>query len=141
MSRRRVKPAPDAPSPTASCPCGLPAAYTECCGRLHLGPATAGTAEQLMRSRFSAFARHDEAYLLRTWHPDTRPREVDFDPELRWVRLEVLDTSDGGPFHAEGTVTFRAHYTEHGRPGAMEEHSHFVRHGGAWVYREAIPAG
>ena len=26
-----------------------------------------------MRSRYSAFVREDAAYLLVTWHPDTRP--------------------------------------------------------------------
>ncbi len=136
MSRRRAQPA--ALSPTAPCPCGLPAGYADCCGPLHGGRAAAATAEQLMRSRFTAFAVHDEAYLLRTWHPDTRPPRVDFAPGLRWDRLEVLAATDGGPFHSEGTVTFRAHYTEGGRAGAMSEHSTFLRHQGAWVYHRAL---
>ena len=134
MSRRSAKPRL---SPAAPCPCGLSASYAACCGRLHKGEATAGTAEQLMRSRFSAFAARDEAYLLRSWHPGTRPAHLDFDPALAWVRLEILESGDGGPFHTEGTVSFRAHYTEGGRAGAMEEHSRFVRHEGAWVYYDA----
>jgi hypothetical protein len=40
--------------------------YGECCGRLHDGTATAASAEQLMRSRYSAFAVGDAAYLLAT---------------------------------------------------------------------------
>ena len=56
-----------------ACPCGLAATYGDCCGRLHRGQARAATPEQLMRSRFSAYAVHDEPYLLRTWHPATRP--------------------------------------------------------------------
>ncbi|MDH6577409.1 YchJ family metal-binding protein [Kitasatospora sp. MAP5-34] len=135
MPRRSAKPRL---SPASPCPCGLTASYAACCGRLHQGQATAATAEQLMRSRYSAFAARDEAYLLRSWHPDTRPSQLDFDPGLAWVRLEILAATDGGPFHTEGTVTFRAHYADGGRAGAMEEQSRFVRHEGAWVYRDAL---
>lgn len=140
MSRRRAQTSPSPVLPAAAgCPCGLPASYADCCGRLHRGQAAAATAEQLMRSRFSAFAVQDAAYLRRTWHPDTRPADLDFDSGLRWERLEVLAHTDGGPFHAEGTVTFRAHYREGGRAGVMTEHSAFVRHEGAWVYQDALP--
>ncbi len=69
-----------------------------------------------MRSRYAAFAVQDAPYLLRTWHPETRPPGVDFDPAMRWVRLEILDTTEGSAFHSTGTVTFRAHYTDDGRP-------------------------
>lgn len=129
MSKRRnARPEP------ANCPCGLPAAYADCCGRLHRGEVKASTAEQLMRSRFSAFAVHDEAYLLRSWDPETRPADVDFDPGLRWDRLEILGSTGGGPFHTEGTVEFRAHYRAHGAPGDLHENSRFRRDQGAWVY-------
>lgn len=53
------------------------------------------TAEALMRSRFSAFAVGDEAYLLHSWHPGTRPARVRFVPGQRWTRLEVLAASGG----------------------------------------------
>ncbi|MEV6104949.1 YchJ family metal-binding protein [Streptomyces sp. NPDC051940] len=119
------------------CPCGLPAAYADCCGRLHAGTAAAATAEQLMRSRFSAFAVQDAAYLLRTWHPSGRPVRVDFEPGLRWRRLEILDTVDGSAFHQTGVVEFRAHYTQDGEAGEMRERSRFTRVDGAWVYLDA----
>lgn len=91
-----------------------------------------------MRSRFSAFAVRDEAYLLRSWHPDTRPPSVEFDPALRWQRLEILGSTDGGAFRNEGTVEFRAHYTLRGRPGRLHENSRFTRHDGAWVYVDGV---
>ncbi|MEU9040762.1 MULTISPECIES: YchJ family metal-binding protein [unclassified Kitasatospora] len=143
MSRPRPAPRTAAPRllPSSPCPCGPPAAYGDCCGRLHRGRAAATTAESLMRSRFSAFAAQDEAYLLRTWHPDTRPAEVDFDPALRWTRLEVVSASEGGAFHAEGTVSFRAHWTEGDEEGVLTEHSRFVRYEGAWVYLDALSLG
>jgi SEC-C motif-containing protein len=120
--------------PTGACPCGLPATYDECCGRLHRDEAQARTAEQLMRSRYSAFVVQDGAYLLKSWHPATRPPAIDFDEGLRWDRLEILGTSEGSPFHTKGTVEFRAHYTQGGRKGRLHERSDFVRHEGAWVY-------
>jgi len=87
-----------------------------------------------MRSRYSAFVVRDEAYLLRTWHPETRPPAVDFDPTMRWERLEILETTGGTAFHTTGTVTFRAHFTVAGRPDSLDEKSRFVRFEGAWVY-------
>jgi SEC-C motif-containing protein len=123
---------------TAPCPCGLPAAYGDCCGRLHSGGAVAPTAEALMRSRFSAFAVRDEPYLLRSWHPDTRPGQVDFDPGMRWAALEIMETTEGSAFHSTGTVTFRARYSQDGAKGELVERSRFVRHGGAWVYVDGV---
>lgn len=87
-----------------------------------------------MRSRFSAFHVGDEGYLLRTWHPSTRPPRVDFDAALSWQRLEILQTSAGSFLDTEGTVRFRAHYVERGRAGRMEEDSRFVVQDGAWLY-------
>jgi SEC-C motif domain protein len=87
-----------------------------------------------MRSRYSAFAVRDEGYLLRTWHPATRPAELDPDLAMRWTGLDVLDTTEGSAFHSAGTVTFRAHYTHRGQRGALHERSRFARHEGVWVY-------
>lgn len=83
-----------------------------------------------MRSRYSAFSKKDEAYLLRTWHPRTRPARVDFAPGMRWTGLEILGTADGTAFHTSGTVTFRASF----RGGSLHERSRFERVEGAWVY-------
>ncbi|MBO4254744.1 YchJ family protein [Streptomyces griseorubiginosus] len=116
--------------PSPSCPCGLPEPYERCCGRFHRGEAAAPTAEALMRSRYCAFVQRDEPYLLRTWHPRTRPARVGFDSGMRWTGLEILDTADGSAFHATGTVTFRASF----RGGALHERSRFERVEGAWVY-------
>ncbi|UGY94107.1 YchJ family protein [Streptomyces gobiensis] len=118
------------------CPCGSSSSYGACCGPLHSGQSAAADAKTLMRSRFSAFAVQDEAYLLRTWHPGTRPARIDFDRGTRWTGLDILDTDAGSPFHPTGTVTFRAHYTHRGRAGTLRERSRFVRYEGAWVYMD-----
>ncbi|MFJ5778358.1 YchJ family protein [Streptomyces sp. NPDC093094] len=115
---------------TRACPCGLPEPYETCCGRCHSGAAAAPTAEALMRSRYSAFVQRDAGYLLRTWHPRTRPARIDLDPAMRWTGLEILETGAGSAFHTTGTVTFRASY----RGGSLHERSRFERVDGAWVY-------
>ncbi|MFJ2236050.1 YchJ family protein [Streptomyces sp. NPDC087859] len=115
---------------TRTCPCGLPEPYAKCCGRYHSGAAAAPTAEALMRSRYCAFVQQDAAYLLRSWHPRTRPASLDFDAGMRWTGLEILGTGDGSAFHSVGTVTFRASF----RGGSLHERSRFERVDGAWVY-------
>jgi SEC-C motif-containing protein len=133
------KPTPKSTTAASTCPCCSGKAYAECCGPLHAGESRAASAEQLMRSRFSAFAVGNAAYLLRSWHSSTRPARLDLDPGTRWTRLEILGSSDGGPFHTEGTVEFRAYYRDR---GGAEEHRHenstFAREDGAWVYVSAL---
>ncbi|MBR8743020.1 preprotein translocase [Nocardiopsis sp. MG754419] len=105
---------------------------------MHAGTARAATAEELMRSRYCAFAVGDEDYLLRSWDPTTRPRRVEPDPDTVWTGLEILRTTEGTPFHKEGTVEFRARFRENGRDAELREHSRFRRHDGAWVYLDAL---
>lgn len=61
-----------------------------------------------MRSRYSAFALGLDAYLLASWHPSTRPRSLELDPDVEWRRLLVESTERGGPFDREGFVVFTA---------------------------------
>ncbi|MSZ77073.1 MAG: hypothetical protein F2667_08205 [Actinobacteria bacterium] len=110
----------------AACPCGA-ASYDDCCGPLHRGAAGAETAEQLMRSRYAAYARHDEAYVFRTWHPRTRPDDLTPDPARVWLGLRVLD-------HGVDWVEFVASYEHHGHPGQLHERSRFEQRAGRWVY-------
>ena len=116
-----------------ACPCGSGQVYDVCCGRFHRGEASAPTAEALMRSRYSAFAVDDPAYLVQTWHPSTRPPRLELDRDRRWTRLVVL-SSAGSVFDPGGTVEFVAHYELDGRRGVQRETSTFVREQGRWFY-------
>jgi SEC-C motif-containing protein len=94
-----------------------------------------------MRSRYSAFARGDAAYLLRTWDPATRPPTLDLDADVRWTGLDVLAASGGSLLESAGTVEFRAHYTAGGRTGVQHENSRFVRQDGRWHYLDGLSLG
>lgn len=94
-----------------------------------------------MRARYSAFARHDAAFLIRTSHPidrqrlDMRAMQASFG--LDWLGLEILATSAGGAGDSTGMVHFRARFRDRaGREHVHEERSRFGRAGGCWVYRD-----
>jgi len=116
------------------CPClsGLP--YDECCGAFHSGRYVPPTAERMMRSRYSAYARNLPRYLLRTWHPSTRPASLVLDEGLRWYRLDILGRTGGGMLDTRGTVEFRASYRHGIEKGSQHENSSFVREDGQWFY-------
>jgi len=95
------------------------------------------TAAQLMRSRYTAFAIGDEDYLLRSWHPRTRPDHLELDPDQQWYLLEVLRTERGGLLENDGIVEFRAHYRHFGERHSLHETSRFVRENGSWLYVSA----
>lgn len=114
------------------CPCGAARSFGRCCAPLLAG-APAPDAEALMRSRYTAYVLGDEAYLLATWHPDTRPQRLDLatDP-VRWLGLKVLEHRRIDGDSAE--VAFVARYRAGGRGHRMGERSRFVREQGRWFY-------
>lgn len=115
---------------TRACPCGS-TSYDECCGRLHRGEMQAGSPQELMRSRFSAYAVGDADYVWRTWHPRTRPEQVTLDRSTHWTRLEVIEAVDD-------LVEFRAHFRGPQATGVLHERSSFEQRAGRWFYVEAV---
>ncbi|HJG92241.1 MAG TPA: YchJ family protein [Brachybacterium massiliense] len=130
-------PATDLPD-SSRCPCGSGDVFGACCAPVLRRERRAATAQALMRSRYTAFAVRDLEHLLDSWHPSTRPGREELEDSLtsdvRWLRLQVLATEQGGPFDDAGTVEFVA--TSKSAQGRQEQHevSHFVREDGAWYY-------
>lgn len=123
------------PRPVAgdTCLCGSGDRFDGCCGPL-LGGEPAATAERLMRSRYTAFVVGDRRHLAETWHPGTRPDDLELDPEQRWTGLEIVDAEAGTADDKRGVVEFRASW-RHGRDhGVLHERSRFVRQSGRWWY-------
>ena len=117
-----------------NCPCGSEKNFAECCAALLNGDAKAKTAEQLMRSRYSAYVKENESYLRNTWHPDTRPETIEFEPAIQWTRLRIKNTDKGRVDDNEGTVEFIATYKNNGKAFQLHEVSRFGRCDGGWVY-------
>lgn len=125
-------------APNAPCPCGraaqnTPLAYSACCGRWLEGHATAPDAESLMRSRYSAFVLERAPYLLATWHASQRPAQIEFEPGVKWLGLEVRSHTLQDASHAQ--VEFVARQKPaHGAAVRLHERSRFVRESAQWLY-------
>ncbi len=88
-----------------------------------------------MRSRYSAYVLGDRDYLLATWHPDTRPADLDLGDTAatRWLGLDVKRHAVTGPDSA--IVEFVARYRIGGASAVrLHEVSRFVREDGRWYY-------
>ena len=129
MSRKQPK-----RKPSLDCPCGSGDKFNDCCGPLLRRQAEAETAEQLMRSRYSAFVKRNGGYLMYCWHPDSRPEKVGQLPTEGWAPLEILSTAAGGPDDDYGTVEFRTAYIHADHDHPVHEVARFERHEGRWVY-------
>jgi len=119
-----------------ACPCGKDKLLSSCCGRFHSGEYYPKTPEQLMRSRYSAYALGGlTKYLLETWHPAmindltvSNLSEKTYD----WTKLEVLNYFQKGD---EGTVEFKAYYLDQDNfEKVFYEKSYFQRPMGKWLY-------
>ncbi len=120
-----------------SCSCGSCGAYASCCGRFIDQGVLPETAEQLMRSRYTAYTQANEAYLLVTWHPSTRPAALDLaaEKDLTWLGLNITRVVDGGVNDEQGEVCFVARWrVGGGRVHRQQECSRFVREQGRWLY-------
>lgn len=119
---------------STDCPCGSGLSFDACCAPFIRGERPPPGAEALMRSRYSAYVLGDEAYLLATWHPDTRPARLDLEtePRPRWLGLSVKASREPDAEHAQ--VEFVARYKIGGRAFRLHENSRFERIDGRWFY-------
>lgn len=123
-------------SPTP-CPCQSGLAFELCCGPRLDGSRPAETAEALMRSRYTAYTLADEAYLLASWHPSTRPASLDLaaGPPAKWLGLQIKrHVPASGAASEPALVEFVARYKIGGRAHRLHETSRFVREDGRWLY-------
>lgn len=121
------------------CPCGLDNPYSQCCEPIHKNIFEAKTAEQLMRSRYSAFVFADGNYLMQSHHSSTRPIKekasiINWAKSVSWIKLEVYSSSLGKESDNTGTVSFSAFYFENGKVNQINEKSAFVKENNHWVY-------
>lgn len=119
--------------PSGRCPCGTGDVFGDCCGPILEG-APAPTALALMRSRYTAFAVGDREHLLVSWDPSTRPNDLTVDDGTRWLRLDIIATSGGGPFDSDGIVEFEAFYRDGDGRNSLHERSRFIKDGRRWYY-------
>lgn len=121
------------------CPCKSRLPYSQCCRDFHHGKKKCETAEQLMRSRYSAYFFRLPGYLFDTQHPDSRPAGLKKSLEktlwsYNWANLKVLGTVRGEKGDNRGKVEFEATCFIQGEEHHLHEVSRFKRHKSVWKY-------
>lgn len=106
-----------------------------CCEPILQDHAKATVPEVLMRSRYTAYVLKNETYLLSTWAPSTRPRELSLkESTTKWLGLEIVASSGNVPESDTGQVEFKARFIEGDQHCTMHETSSFIRHSSLWYY-------
>ena len=79
-----------------------------------------------MRSRYTAYVLGLEAYLLKTWHANTRPAALSLsdDAPTKWLGLQVKRVENSGD---TAIVEFFARYKVGGKAERLHEISQFRR--------------
>ena len=125
----------------SQCPCLSGKEYDACCGRIISGSQNASTAEELMRSRYSAFVKCDIDYLHDSLHPEYR---ADFDPvgikdwaeNSEWLGIRILNTQAGGEQDQEGKVEFLVLFKMNDVTYQHHEIGEFKRLDSKWYYTD-----
>ncbi|RYX99634.1 YchJ family protein [bacterium] len=125
---------------TQLCPCGSSLAYIDCCEPIIKSNKIAQTAEELMRSRYSAYAKAEIDYLLSSTdisqrHLYTQKSLRDWAEKSQWLKLEILSASKGQKNDNSGLVEFKAYYNENGIAKIHHELSTFVKKDGHWYFQ------
>jgi SEC-C motif domain protein len=119
------------------CPCGS-AQYDQCCQPLHLWQKKALTAEQLMKSRYSAFAKQEITYIVATTALGQQQALdvkaiAEWSQSNQWIKLDVVQAKEKlDKNHAQ--VEFKAHFHDGQQAQTHHEISHFVYHAGQWYF-------
>ena len=115
------------------CPCNPNNLYKNCCQKAHNNIESVISAEELMRSRYSAFVLADTKYLSKSHHSSTRSSKKEYQElekwtkSVEWVKLEIINvTAD--------TVRFNAFFIENGSLESIQENSFFCIENNHWVY-------
>lgn len=131
---------------TVECPCGSGQPFTACCHPMMEDPSKATTAEQVMRARYTAYARANIDYLKTSMHPKGR-HEFDaattrqWAENSEWLGFEVLARNGGGASDDTGTIEFIARYRQEGRELVHHEVAEFVKEDGTWFFTDGKVVG
>ncbi len=121
------------------CPCCSGKDYSLCCEPIIRGSRKAATPEELMRSRYSAYAKAEIDHLFYSTHPSQR-ESIDraemkaWAERSKWLGITILAANGTEPDAKTGTVEFIARYTDHDTPLEHHELSEFRKEDGEWFF-------
>ena len=121
------------------CPCNSGKEYSDCCEPIIKGTRIASTPVELMRSRYSAYAKAEIDHIINSTHPDMR--DANDREEIRkwsekseWLGLQILRTEKGSQEDDTGFVEFIANYADHGVHLEHHELAEFRKLNGDWYF-------
>lgn len=125
------------------CPCTSGREYQACCGPVIQGERLAQTAEELMRSRYSAYALGHVDWIVESQTPDGRQfvdrrATEEWSKRSQWHGLEIVETRDGGSDDVEGVVEFKARYTIQGEDITHHEIASFRKEDDRWYFVDGL---
>ncbi|MFU2508444.1 YchJ family protein [Pseudoalteromonas sp. ASV78] len=120
----------------SNCLCGSQHSYQDCCQKLHLGTEQATTAEQLMRSRYVAYALKNAKYIYQTYaqakQAENPVKEIaEFANSCRFIQLDVIDAEQ---HESTADVEFCVSYFYQNLFCQLHEKSNFIKEAGLWRY-------
>ena len=129
------------------CHCGSHLSFEDCCEKYLSQSVFPKTAEQLMRSRFTAFKLRCHDYLINTVQASinkTSLTELSFDTRINWLGLKVISCKKGQQNDEQGTVEFVAFFQEAKEENStrfhqLHEESNFNKMDGYWIYIDGKP--
>lgn len=119
------------------CPCGSEKEYSKCCELYHEGRQLPPTAEALMRSRYSAFAKNKMDFLRQTTDPQTidqidEAANQEWADRAKFLQLEIINAEEKG---TKGSVEFKATYLVDDEEYVHHEVSTFRKQAGQWFFK------
>ncbi len=117
-----------------TCYCGNLKSYLDCCGQFINNQSIPRNAEELMRSRYTAYAMGMVDYLVST---DANPNEQsirDWMQGTKFTALRILATEAGQAEDDRGVVSFEADYTSNGQQITHRETSLFEKRQEKWIF-------
>ncbi len=122
-----------------NCPCCSGIEFENCCAPILDGKIDAPTAEALMRSRYTAYAKGHFEHIRRTLHPKNQDNfdedaAREWSEESEWQGLEIVSTKAGGKDDTEGVVEFIAKYVRDDEQEEHQEIADFKQVNGKWYF-------
>jgi len=125
------------------CPCSSDKDYAACCEPVITQKVKAKTAEQLMRSRYSAYALGNVDWIVESQSPDgrafvDRQATEQWSARAKWHRMEIVEVKDGAEDDTEGFVDFKAYYSIAGEDITHHEVASFRKEDDTWYFVDGV---
>ena len=123
------------------CPCGSKLEFDQCCEPFLLDTKKPGTATELMRTRYTAYAMGFVEFLYKTSSAKVK-KEFDADSSRKWAEsatwtgIEIINEVEGTAEDTKGTVEFTAHYTVNETDFNHHEKAYFAKTNGEWFFMD-----